>query len=75
MRRTDSLWVETAVVLGIFAVGNILFVGSRLAAAAAGCGLHPFEMGTTAWGQRLDRRAARQVPGFSGRQMGAQSRQ
>jgi hypothetical protein len=23
--RTDSLWVETAVVLGIFAVGNILF--------------------------------------------------
>jgi hypothetical protein len=25
MWRTDSLWVETAVVLGIFAVGNILF--------------------------------------------------
>jgi hypothetical protein len=23
--RTDSLWLETAVVLGIFAVGNILF--------------------------------------------------
>ena len=25
MWRTDSLWVETAIVLGIFAVGNILF--------------------------------------------------
>lgn len=25
MWRTDSLWLETAVVLGIFAVGNILF--------------------------------------------------
>lgn len=25
MWRTDSLWFETAVVLGIFAVGNILF--------------------------------------------------
>lgn len=25
MWRTDSLWVEAAIVLGIFAVGNILF--------------------------------------------------
>jgi hypothetical protein len=25
MWRTDSLWFETAIVLGIFAVGNILF--------------------------------------------------
>jgi hypothetical protein len=25
MWRTDSFWVETAVVLGIFAIGNILF--------------------------------------------------
>ena len=25
MWRTDSLWLETAIVLGIFAVGNILF--------------------------------------------------
>jgi hypothetical protein len=59
MWRTDSLWFEAAVVLGIFAVGNILFghfeqhrpAARRLSTAGRGnraSGTWPWSLGASA---------------------------